>query len=133
MVINALKQSGSVDIAFDLQSVMTGVPKFDEHLRGKDFFEVDEHPTATFRSSKVTFEGDAPAAVTGNLTIKGVTRPVTLQVTSFKCMPHPMMKVPACGANATAQIKRSDFGLSYALPAVPDDIQLTIEVEATRK
>ena len=66
----------------------------------------------------------------GELTIKGIKKPVTLAVTSFHCGDHPMAKVPACGANATATIKRSDYGMSYALTAVPDDIQLTIEIEA---
>lgn len=127
------QKSGNLEVVFDLEGIATGVPKFDEHLRSKDFFEVDKHPTATFKSSKITFKGDKPASVAGDLTIKGITKPVTLQVTSSNCGPHPMMKVPACGANATAKINRSDFGLSYALPAVKDEITLDIEVEATAK
>ena len=133
IMLDAAQQSGSIDVTFDLDAIATGVPKFDEHLQGKDFFEVDKHPTATFKSNKLTFKGDAPATVAGDLTIKGMTKPVTLQVTNFKCGPHPMMKVPACGANATGKIKRSEFGLSYAAPAVPDEIGLIIEVEATKK
>jgi polyisoprenoid-binding protein YceI len=133
IVLDRAQKTGSADIAFDLQAIATGVAKFDEHLRGKDFFEVAKHPTATFKSSKMTFQGDVPATVEGNLTLKGITKPVTLQVTSFKCAQHPMMKVPACGANATARIKRSDFGLNYALPAVPDEIELMVEVEAMIK
>ena len=130
IVLDRTKQTGSAEIVFDLQEVSTGVAKFDEHLRGKDFFEVAKNPTATFKSTRITFQGDMPATVEGNLTLKGITKPVSLQVTSFKCAQHPMMKVPACGANATGRIKRSDFGLSYALPAVPDEIGLMIEVEA---
>jgi polyisoprenoid-binding protein YceI len=133
IMMDSAQKTGTVDVVFDLKGVVSGVEKFDEHLRGKDFFEVEKHPTATFESSKITFKGDAPATVAGNLTIKGITKPVMLQVTSFKCAQHPMLKVPACGANATAQIKRSDFGLSYALPAVPDEIALMIEIEATQK
>lgn len=133
IVLDRAQKTGTVDVAFDLEDVVTGVPKFDDHLRSQDFFEVEKHPTATFKSGKVTFQGDTPTALTGDLTIKGVTKPVTLQITSFKCAQHPMLKVPACGANATAKIKRSDFGLSYALPAVPDEIALMIEVEALSK
>lgn len=133
IVLDAAQQRGTIDVAFDVAAIATGVPKFDQHLQSKDFFETDTHQTATFKSSKVTFTGDAPTAVSGDLTIKGMTKPVTLQVTSFKCGPHPMMKAPACGANATGQIKRSEFGLSYAAPAVPDEIGLIIEVEAIKK
>jgi polyisoprenoid-binding protein YceI len=109
------------------------VRKFDEHLRSRDFFEVEKNPSASFKSSRITFEGDAPASVTGDLTIKGVSKPVVLKIESFSCGQHPMMKVPACGANAVATIKRSDYGMTYALPAVKDEITLIIEVEATQK
>lgn len=134
IVLDRAKKSGSVEVTFDLEAIATGVAKFDEHLRSADFFEVTKQPTATFKSSKITFKGDEPATIAGNLTIKGITKPVTLEVASFNCVDaHPMAKVPACGANATATIKRSDFGLRYALPAVPDEIELEVEVEAMRK
>ena len=133
IVLDREKNTGTVEVVFALEGVATGVPKFDEHLRTKDFFEVDKHPTATFKSTKVSFKADEPSTVAGNLTIKGITKPVTLQVTSFHCGQHPMEKAPACGANATATIKRSDFGLTYALPAVRDEIALQIEVEAIQK
>ncbi|HET7202676.1 MAG TPA: YceI family protein [Steroidobacteraceae bacterium] len=133
IALDRAAKTGRVEVEFDPNAVATGVPKFEEHLRGADFFEVAKHPTATFKSSQVTFENDVPKEVVGNLTIKGITRPVTLQVRSFHCADHPMAKVPACGANATAAIKRSDYGMSYALPAVPDEIALEIEVEAMQK
>jgi polyisoprenoid-binding protein YceI len=132
--LDRAQKTGNVQVVFDLEKISTGVAKFDAHLRGADFFETQKHPTAEFKSSKVTFEGDKPATIAGNLTIKGVTKPVTLEVTSFNCLDqHPMAKVPACGGNATASIKRSDFGLKYALPAVPDEIELRLEVEAMNK
>jgi polyisoprenoid-binding protein YceI len=133
IMLDPAQKTGNVEVSFDVKGLVTGVPKFDEHLRSKDFFDVGQHPTATFKSSKITFEGGMPTAVSGDLTIKGITKPVTLQVTSFKCGMHPMMKVAACGANATAKVKRSEFGLSYALPAVADEIVLSIEVEAAKK
>jgi polyisoprenoid-binding protein YceI len=133
VTLDPAQKTGTIEVVFDVKGIVTGVPKFDDHLRGKDFFLVEQHPTATFRSNRITFDGDAPAGVAGELTIKGITKPVTLDVTSFKCAPHPMMKVPACGANATAKIKRSDYGMTYAMPAVPDEIELVVEIEATAK
>lgn len=133
IVLDRERKTGSVDVVFNVEAIATGVSEFDEHLRGKDFFQVDQHPTATFKSTKVAFRNDEPSAVTGNLTIKGVSKPVTLQVTSFNCGQHPMQKMPACGANASTTIKRSDFGLDYAVPLVRDEIGLEIEVEAIGK
>lgn len=134
IVLDRANKTGSVEVVFDMKAVATGVPKFDDHLRGEDFFEVAKHPRATFKSNKITFQGDKPATIAGNLTIKNITKPVTLKVTSFACVDkHPMANVPACGANATATIKRSEFGMEYALPAVPDEIALNIEVEAMQQ
>jgi polyisoprenoid-binding protein YceI len=81
----------------------------------------------------VTFKGDQPATVEGNLTLKGVTKPVTLQVESFLQMAHPIKKVDALGANASAKIKRSDFNMGKYAPYVGDDVTLDIAVEATKK
>jgi polyisoprenoid-binding protein YceI len=133
IVLDRAQKTGTIDVTFDPKAVATGVPKFEDHLRSRDFFDVEKHPTATFKSRKITFEGDEPASVMGDLTIKGVSKPVTLKIESFNCATHPMEKVPACGANATATIKRSDYGMSYALPAVKDEILLDIEVEALQE
>lgn len=134
IAIDRAARTGRVQVEFDPNAVASGVPKFDDHLRSPDFFEVAKHPTATFKSTRMTFDDQgAPRTVAGDLTIKGITKPVTLQVKSFHCGDHPMAKVPACGANATASIKRSDYGMSFALPAVPDEIELEIEVEAMKK
>ena len=133
IVLDRAAKTGRIEVEFDPKAVATGVPKFEEHLRSADFFEVAKHPTASFKSSRITFENDVPKEVAGALTIKGISRPVTLQVHSFHCADHPMAKVPACGANATASIKRSDYGMEYGLPAVPDEIKLEIEVEAMQK
>ena len=133
VVLDPAAQTGRVEVAFDPKAVATGVPEFDDHLRSGDFFEVAKHPTATFRSNRIRFENGEPKTVEGDLTIKGITKPVTLQVHAFNCGDHPMAKVPACGANAKAAIRRSDFGLTYALPAVPDEITLEIEIEAMQE
>jgi polyisoprenoid-binding protein YceI len=134
VALDRAQNTGSIEVVFDLKGIATGVPDFDKHLRSADFFDVEKHPTAVFKSNKLMFNGETPASVAGNLTIKGITKPVTLKVTSFKCVDeHPMEKTPACGANASASIKRSDFGFTYALPAVLDEIKLEVEIEALQK
>jgi polyisoprenoid-binding protein YceI len=123
-------KTGSVDVTIDATSVNTGFPLFNEHLQGADYFDTARYPTITFKSSNMTFKGNKPVSLTGDLTIKGVTKPVKLEVTHFKCMPHPMLKAPACGGNATTQIKRSDFNMGKGVPFVGDEVTLTLAIEA---
>lgn len=123
-------QSGSVDISIDARSVDTGYALFNEHIQGEDFLNTEKYPTITFKSTGVKFEGDKPVAVDGNLTIKGVTKPVTLTVTSFHAMPHPILKKDAIGANAVTRIKRSEFNAGKYAPHVSDDVTLSIALEA---
>jgi polyisoprenoid-binding protein YceI len=133
VTIDRAAKSGSVDVTIDAASVNTGVAVFNGHLQGADFFDTKTFPTITFKSSKVNFAGDKPATIDGNLTIKGITKPVTLNVTSFHCMEHPMLKKEACGANAVTKIKRSEFNNGKYAPYVGDDVTLTIAVEAIRE
>lgn len=133
--IDLEKKTGAVDITIDAASVDTGFPKRDDHLRTPDFFNVAEFPEIKYKSTKVTITGDNAATVEGNLTITGVTKPVTLTVDAIKCGEHPMPQMKGkfvCGFNATASLKRSDFGVKYGLPAVGDDVKLTFEVEAIK-
>jgi len=130
VVFDAEAKTGSVDIAIDMKSVNTGFEDFNGHLQGEDFLDTAKFPTATFKSTKVVFEGDKPKSIEGNLTIKGVTKPVTLTVTSFQAMPHPMMKKPALGANAFTTIKRSEFNAGKFAPYVGDDVRIDIAIEA---
>ena len=92
VVLDAEAKKASVDIVIDTKSVSTGFADFNEHIQGEDFLDTTKFPQATFKSTNVVFEGDKPKLVEGNLTIKGVTKPVTLTVTSFQAMPHPMLK-----------------------------------------
>ena len=108
----------------------TGSDALDEHLRGADFFDSSKHPKATYKSTRIVFKGDTPVAVEGNLTIKGTTKPVTMTIDSFSAKEHPMKRKDALGAKAHMKIKRSDFGLSKFVPAVSDDVLITIRVEA---
>ena len=130
VVFDAQAKTGSVDISIDTRSVNTGFDDFNGHIQGEDFLDTAKFPTATFKSTRVVFEGDAPKSIEGQLTIKGVTKPVTLSVTSFQAMPHPMLKKPALGANATTTIKRSEFNAGKFAPYVGDEVRIDIAIEA---
>lgn len=123
----------AVDVTIPLDKLATGIPKFDDHLKSKDFFNVEKSPAAKFVSTKVEKTGDKTAKLTGDLTLNGITKPVTLDVTLNKQGEHPMMKKKAVGFSATAQIKRSDFGITYGIPNVPDEVDLEIQAEAQVK
>tara|TARA_R110002073_G_scaffold281321_2_gene445576 strand:+ start:1695 stop:2129 length:435 start_codon:yes stop_codon:yes gene_type:complete len=122
-------KTASVDVTIRTSSINTGLEKRDDHLRSPDFFNAVEFPVTAFKSTAVKFDGDAPTRVSGNLTLLGVTKPVTLTIAAFKCGVNPMNKKTMCGIDATASIKRSDFGMKYALPGVADEIKLFIEAE----
>ncbi|MCC2957579.1 YceI family protein [Massilia sp. IC2-477] len=133
IVIDRAAKSGAIDVTIDTTSVNTGFPVFNEHLQAADFFDTKKYPTITYKSSKLNFAGDKLASVDGTLTIKGVAKPVRLEVSSFHCMPHPMLKKDACGANAIAKIKRSEFNNGKYAPYVGDEVTLTIAVEAVKQ
>jgi len=133
IVLDRAARTGSVDVTIDAKSVNTGYALFNGHIQGEDFFSTGKYPTITFKSTAVKFDGDKPVAVDGNLTIKGVTRPVTLTVTSFHSMPHPMLKKDAIGANASAKLKRSEFNMGKNVPYVSDEVTLSIAVEAIKE
>jgi polyisoprenoid-binding protein YceI len=132
LVMDRAKGTGSVDIVIETASIDTAFAKRDEHLRSPDFFNAAEFPKITFKSTKVTFQGDTKASVEGNLTIMGVTKPVTLSVDRIFCGVHPFNKKDVCGFEATTAIKRSDFGVKYGLPAIGDDVAITLEAEAVK-
>ena len=132
VTIDAQARTGAVDVTIPMDKVSTG-SELDAHLRGPDFFDTAKYPTATYRSTRVVFDGDRPATIEGELTLHGVTRPVTLAVTSFKAGLHPMHKKGAIGASATATIKRSEFGVGKYVPLVSDELRLDITIEAVRE
>jgi polyisoprenoid-binding protein YceI len=133
IVLDRTAMTGSIDITIDTTSLYTGHAKRDEHLRGEDFFNVAQYPTMTFKSTKPRFhKGDLNGAE-GELTLLGKTLPVTLTVTSFHCGLNPIFKKQACGANAIATIKRSEWGMNAYVPVIGDEVQLEIEVEAFRE
>ncbi len=130
VVFDAAASTGSVDIVIDMKSVNTGFADFNGHIQGEDFLDTAKFPKATFKSTKVNFEGGKPKTIDGVLTIKGVAKPVTLTVSSFVAMPHPMLKKPTIGANAFTTIKRSDFGAGKFAPYVGDEVRIDIALEA---
>jgi polyisoprenoid-binding protein YceI len=133
VVFDPVARTGSVEITIDMTSVATGSDAFDEHIQAADFLDTKAHPTATFRSTKVKFEGDRPVAIEGLLTIRGITKPATLQVTSFQAKDHPMLKKPAIGADAHTVIRRSEFGAGKYVPAVGDEVRIDVAIEAVAK
>jgi polyisoprenoid-binding protein YceI len=130
IVIDAAAKTGSIDIKVDTTSIDMGLEKWDKHMMSADFFNVEKFPAIYFKSSKLKFDGDKLIGADGELTMLGVTKPVTLNVSGYRCGNHPMTKKAMCGADVTTNIKRSDFGMGYALPAVADDVKITIPVEA---
>ena len=127
-------KTGSIEIVIDATSVDTGHTKRDEHLRSADFFNVQEFPFITFKTSAVTFDAEANVTgVEGELTLHGVTKTVPVQVEFMRCADHPMDKSKyVCGFGASAQINRSDFNMKYGLPAIGEEVRLIFEVEAQR-
>ncbi|QFY41594.1 YceI family protein [Candidatus Methylospira mobilis] len=133
LVLDRQAKSGSVDVTIDTTSVDTGSSLFNQHIQSADFLDTAQYPAATFTSNKLRFEGENLVEVDGVLKLKGISKPVVLTVTSFKCMPHPMLKKDACGANATTVIKRTDFNMGKYAPNVGDDVTVTLPVEAIKE
>lgn len=122
--------ASSVSVTVDVKNgINSGVPKLDEHLQKADFFDTEKFPTATFKSTKVTPTGKDTAKVEGDLTLHGVTKPVTLDVKLNK-IGENMMKLKTAGFTASTTIKRSEFGITTYVPNLGDDVKIEIESEA---
>jgi len=132
VILDRAAKTGSVEITIETASVNTGFAKRDEHLRSPDFFNAAEFPAITYKSTAIHYKGDVPSSVDGNLTISGVTKPVTLTIDAFNCGANPMNKKEECGADASVQIKRSDFGVKYGIPNIGDDVKMVFEIEAIK-
>jgi polyisoprenoid-binding protein YceI len=134
IVIDREGGASRVEVTLDPATVDTGHAERDEHLRDeKGFFEVDKYPEMRFVSKSVTFDGDDEATVQGELTLHGVTRPVTLEFDDIVCKSNPMDdKKYSCGFSAETEIKRSDFGMDAFIPLVTDEVEIQVEAEASR-
>lgn len=133
MVDRAAKQ-GSIEAVIKTASVDTGHEARDKHVRSPDYLDVEQFPTMTFKSNKLKFDGDRIVGADGELTLYGVTRPVTLEVPYFRCIPHPANKRDMCGADVRTMIKRSEFGLKRgATTPMGDEVKISIQIEAYRQ
>ena len=137
ITLDQTAKTGSLEAKIASASVSTGDTKRsdgtrsrDEHLRTADFFNSAEFPDVVFKSSKFNFKGEEVESVDGTLTMLGVSKPIKLSVTSFKCGPHPFSKKAMCGADVQATIKRTDWGMKFGVPAISDEVKLMISVEA---
>lgn len=124
--------NSSVEVTIDTNSLDMDDEKWNEHMKSPDFFNAEQFPTMTFKSTGIEVTGDDTANITGDLTILGVTKPVVLATKLNKVGKHPFGDKYAAGFSATAHIKRSDFGMNYGLPNVGDDVDIRIEIEAIR-
>lgn len=122
--------ASSVAVTLPLSGLEAFTDKFNTHLNSADFFDSARFPTASFKSTKVEAAGKDKLKVTGDLTIKGITKPVVLDVTLNKAADHPVKKTASIGFDATAMVKRSDFGLGAYAPMVSDEVKLRITTEA---
>jgi len=120
----------TISVTLPLEGLHTGVPKLDEHLKSKDFFDAATNPNITFKSTKVEKSGAERLKVTGDLTVHGVTKPVTLDVKINKIGDNPMVKAPSAGFDADTTIKRSEFGVGAYVPNVGDDIKVHITFDS---
>ena len=126
-------RTGSVNITIETNSVSTGSTLFNQHIQAEDFLDTAKYPTVTFKSTKVNFDGDKPVSIEGDLTMKGITKRVTLTVTRFLAAPHPIQKKDTIGADAYTIVKRSDFNMGKYAPAVSDEVRIDIAIEALKQ
>ncbi len=126
-------EKAQLNVTIPVNQIDTHVPALTTEFRGSEYFDVAKYPTATFRSSKVVAKGHNKYDVYGDLTLKGITKPVTLHATLNKIGEQPMLKKPAVGFDATATLKRSEFKLDQYVPQVADEVTLTISTEAHSK
>jgi polyisoprenoid-binding protein YceI len=124
-------KTGELEIVIDTASVMTNIERRDKLIR--EWFKVEQFPTMVYRAKSLKFSGEDLVGADGELTWLGVTRPVSLDVTHFKCIVNPVNKRQICGADGTAQIKRADFGLTGLSNSVGEEIRLVFGIEAIKE
>jgi polyisoprenoid-binding protein YceI len=133
VVLDKEAKTGTVEVEIDTSSLDFGHDKLNEHAKSGEMFDVAKFPTATFKGKISKFNGDKPSEVTGELTLRGVTKPVTLKINQFLCKEHPMRKKEVCGADAEGTINRADFGINYGQQyGFKQDVKLRIEAEAIK-
>jgi polyisoprenoid-binding protein YceI len=133
VVLDVAAKTGEVDITIDMASIDFGHDGMNEHAKRPDIFDVAKFPTATYKGKISKWNGDVPAELDGQLTMKGVTKPVKLTINSFLCKPHPMQRREVCGADASGKFMRDEFGVDYGKSmGFKMDTKLLISIEAVK-
>jgi polyisoprenoid-binding protein YceI len=132
IALDPKNNTGRIDVEIHTDSVSTGLPELEKHLRGPDFLDAARYPKITFKSDKLIYQNGKLAGADGSLTMHGVTKPVHLTIDHFHCGLNLINMKNTCGANATAAIKRSDFGVDKYVPAVSDEVKIEIQIEALK-
>jgi len=132
ILLDKEKGTGTVDITVDTSSIDFGMPKLNEHTKSAEMFDVEKYPTATYKGKLAGFKSGVPTEVDGQFTLHGVTHPLKLSISQFKCMTYPDKK-EHCGADASGTFNRADYGISYGDKyGFKMDVKLAIQVEGVR-
>ena len=134
VTLDRAAKKGTIDVTIDTTSIRTHDGRLDSIVKGDDYFNVAKYPTMTFKSSNVVFDGDKVVGAEGELTMIGVTKPVSLKVANFACADNPFNKKAMCGGEATTTIKRSEWGMKAGIPSSSsDDVKIVIPIEAYKE
>lgn len=134
VLYDKVARTGKVDITFHIDSINTGTPPFDEHLRSAEIFDAAQFPTARFVGEQFKFKGDKLVSVSGSMTIKGKTRPATFKAHQFTCYDSPMLKAEVCGGDFETTIDRTAFGVDYGLDfGFPKKVRIVAQIEAVKQ
>lgn len=128
--LDATARQGSVSLRVPTKIVSTGLPVLDSRLRQADLFDSEAHPEAFFVAERFVFDGQALKEVRGEITLRGISRPLTLRAQRFSCGTHPLLQRPWCGGDFEGELQRSDFGMDFGLPLVGNRVRLLVQVEA---
>jgi polyisoprenoid-binding protein YceI len=122
-------ENSAVEVTIQADSIDSGVDIFDGHLNSENFFNTEEHPTISFKSTSFVRSGQNGGTMTGDLTLMGITKTVSLDVKLLAAMTHPLNKKPTLGLEASGTLNRSDFGLGKYVPNVSDEVRIQISGE----
>lgn len=134
VTLDRAAKTGTIEVTVQTNSIDFGQDKLNELAKGADMFNVVKYPTATFKGNFTRFNGEVPTEAAGELTLLGVTKPVKMQIDSFKCIQHPMLKREVCGADAEMRFNRDEFGLDYGKAyGFNMETKLEIQVEGLKQ
>lgn len=133
VVLEPSKQQGSIEVTIDTASIDMGFEDWNKHMRGPDYFNTEKFPSMVFKSEHINFDADNnPISAQGELTLLGVSKPVTLKITGFKCGANPANRKWLCGADVSTDIKRSEFGMTKYVPYIGDTVKIMFGIEANK-